>query len=131
MSERAARRLIWLLLVLVLPLPLLGIESALVPVARMLMLAGLCLGVIVLESANGVVGILLGLFGVQALVYGAGLWLASFALGRGLGRLAPRRRAVLVALLTLAALAVASSLPLYETPYRARSLHATWLEVFE
>ena len=52
MSTRAARWLLWLALVLMVPVPVMtGVVTALVPAARILMLAGVCLLVVVLDAA--------------------------------------------------------------------------------
>ncbi len=131
MSERSSRLVVWIALVLALPLPLFGLEQAIVPAARSLMLAAICLLVIGLESANGVVPVLAALFLAQALLQLGLLWIAARLLVRALARLAPRWRTGLVAAAVALLLLAGSRIELYRTPYRAASLHATLLEVFE
>ena len=74
MSEKRLRWLLWLYLALLVPIPLFGLQWALVPAGRALMLGGLCLAVIALESARGVVGILAAIFLGQATLQLLLLW---------------------------------------------------------
>ena len=70
MSPRSVRALLWLGLALMAPLPVFaGVATGLMPVARMAMLAGLCGLVVLLENANGAVGLLCLMFLAQAVVY--------------------------------------------------------------
>ena len=117
MSVRTSRRLLWIGLLLALPLPMLALEDALVPVARFLLLGGVCVAVMLVEDAGGVVGLLALVFLGHAIVYAGLLWLLAFAISRGLGRLPPRRLAALtLATLALALLAATATRP-YRTPF--------------
>ena len=81
MSPRATRRLLFLALLLLLPLPMLAFD-ALVPVVRFLLLGAVCLGMRWVEGPGGVVWQLATLFFGHALVYGAALWAVAWACAR-------------------------------------------------
>jgi hypothetical protein len=122
---------LWLALALLVPLPLFGLQHALVPAGRALMLGAVCVLVVVLESSKGVVAILAAIFLVQAFLQLALLWLAAWlgaGASRGLGR---GQRGAAVLLGVALAVALASSLELYRTPYRAGGIRASLLEVYE
>jgi hypothetical protein len=128
MSVLTCRRLLWIALLLTLPLPLLVIDAALVPVARFLLLGGVCVAVMLVEDAGGVVGVLALVFLAHACVYAGLLWLLAFAIARGLRGLAPRRRAALtLAALALGLVAVTATRP-YRTPF-ARAPRGNLVEV--
>jgi hypothetical protein len=131
-STPATRRLLFLTLLLLLPLPLFaGVTTGLMPVVRMGLLAGVCVGMLLFEGTRGAVGLLLALIAAQAALYSMGLWLAA-ALGAGaLARLPERARRIAPLALVLAAGLLAASQPIYRTPFRAAGVQATWLEVFE
>jgi len=117
MSVLVARRLLWLGLLLALPLPMVALDAALVPVARFLLLGGVCVAVMLVEDAGGVVGLLALVFLAHACVYAGLLWLLAFAISRGLRGLTPRRRAALtLAALALGLVAVTATRP-YRTPF--------------
>jgi hypothetical protein len=130
MSVLTSRRLLWIGLMLALPLPMLALEDALVPVARFLLLGGVCIAVMLVEDAGGVVGLLALLFLAHAVVYAGLLWLLAFAISRGLGRLPPRRLgAITLATLVLAFLAATATRP-YRTPF-GRASHGSLIEVLQ
>ena len=132
MSPRSARMLLWLGLALMAPLPVAaGVATGLMPVARMAMLAGLCGLVVLLENANGAVGLLCLLFLAQALAYLAVLWGVAHATSRLLARLSPRSVAVATALLLAGGVALTAAFDWYETPFRLASTHASLFEIFE
>lgn len=130
MSARTARRLLWLGLFLIAPLPMLWVEPVRVPAARYLELGGICVAVLAVEGAGGVVGTLAGLFVAHALVYALLLWGAAWLLARSTARLGNRARARLVLALLLAAVIGAAAFRLYRTPFRAASVHGSLLEVY-
>ena len=114
MSVLTSRRLLWLGLLLMLPMPMLVLDNGLVPVVRFLLLGGVCVAVMLVEDAAGVVGFLALVFLAHAIVYAGLLWLLAFAISQGLARLPPRR----LAALTLAALALALLTATATRPYR-------------
>ncbi len=62
LSVRTSRRVLLLALLLMCPLPVfLGVVDGLMPVARIVMLGGICVAIMVLENSNGAVGMLAGL----------------------------------------------------------------------
>jgi hypothetical protein len=130
-TERAARRWLWLGLFAVLPLPLLGLQSGVAPAARSLELGAVCVAVMVVESARGVAPVLAAIFLAQALLYGLALWLAARLAARALRAASPRARGAAVVAILIAGALVASSTAVYRTPFRAAGSRATLLEVYE
>ncbi len=132
MSPRSVRALLWLGLALMAPLPVFaGVATGLMPVARMAMLAGLCGLVVLLENANGAVGLLCLMFLAQAGVYLILLWGVAHGMSRLLARLSPRGAAAATGLLLFGGVALTASIDGYETPFRLASTHANLLEIFE
>ena len=132
MSPRSARMLLWLGLALMAPLPVAaGVATGLMPVARMAMLAGVCGLVVLLENANGAVGLLCLMFLAQAAGYLALLWGVAHGLSRVLARLSPRGVAAAAALLLLAGVALTAVFDWYVTPFRLASTHSNLFEIFE
>jgi hypothetical protein len=129
MSARASRWLLWLGLVVVLPVPVLFIGSGLVPAARLLMLGGIGLAVMLFENARGAVGPLAALLLGQGALYLGLLWLAAHLASRSLGRLTPRARAAVTVATLAAGLALASTTAIYHTPF-GQTAHASWPQVF-
>lgn len=124
--------MLWAGLALMVPLPLVsGVVTGLVPVARILMLAGICLLVMLLENANGAVGLLLGMLLGQAVLYLLGLYAVAHLLARALSWLPPRAVGWSVGLLLLVGVLLAASTDAYRTPFRAAAIRSSLLEVFE
>jgi hypothetical protein len=115
-SVRGARRLLWIAALLLVPLPMLQF-GAQVPVAQYLLLAGVCAALALFEGGGGILAILLALFLAHALVYALGLWAVAALAARLLGRLSPRARAAVTALVVLAGTAVALAGRPYVTPF--------------
>lgn len=132
MSTRAARWLLWLALVLMAPVPVMtGVVTAVVPAARILMLAGVCLLVVVLESANGVVGLFGLLLVVQAIAYLVLFFGVAHVASRLLGRLSPRAVAAGALVLVVTGIALTAAFDVYQTPFRAASARGSLFEIFE
>ncbi|MGE4649480.1 MAG: hypothetical protein AAEJ53_01210 [Myxococcota bacterium] len=129
MSPRSTRRMLWLLMLLALPLPLLIPGGGLIPAARMLLLGGLCVGMVIAESGSEIAAILAAAFLLHVILYAALLWCAAALIARFLAGSSPHTRTAVV--VTCAALLLASAMltQLYETPY-ARSPRGNLLEVF-
>lgn len=128
MSPLAARRLLWLLMLLALPLPLLIPGGGLIPAARMLLLGGLCVGMGIAERGSEIAGILASAFLLHAVLYAALLWCAAALIARFLARGSPRSRTYFVLTCAGLLLAWATLTRPYETPY-ARSPHGNLMEV--
>jgi hypothetical protein len=129
MSVRTCRWLLWLGTAVALPVPILVLGPGLVPPARLLMLGGIGLAVMLLENARGAVGPLAALLLAQAVVYLGLLWLAAALVARGLARLPPRGLAIVTVGLLAVGLALASSTAVYHTPF-GPTAHARWPCVF-
>jgi hypothetical protein len=114
-----------------LPLPFFLVETGFVPLARIGMLTGALLGLIVSEGTQGVVGVLAGLLVIQAAGYAALLWWIAARGSRWLWRVAPRRAAAATAALVAVSLLVAASFEIYKTPFRTRSLRADLWQLLE
>jgi hypothetical protein len=131
MSIAAARRILWLAAVFVVPLPFFLVETGLVPAARVLMLAAVTVAVIITEGSLGAVGIAAALLIGQGLLYLAILWMLTGLLLRPLRRRSSRTVAVITATLVVVAIVCASMFEIYHTPFRTESLQASLLEVYE
>jgi hypothetical protein len=130
MSASASRWLLWLGLVVALPVPILFLGPGLVPAARLLMLGGIGIAVMLLENARGAVGPLTAVLLGQGVLYLGLLWLAAHLASRLLGRLPPRRLAAVTLAVLAAGLTLASTFAIYHTPF-GQTAHASWLHVFE
>ncbi len=117
MRASACRDLLWLSLILVVPLPIHLAGDALVPVARMLLLAGVCLAMIAVEGAGSVAALLAAGFLVFAGLYASVLWVACHLLTRATAGV--RDTARTAATLGFAALALAAAIATepYITPF--------------
>ena len=131
MSERAATRLLWVVLLVAFPMPMLGLEGSTVPVARYAQLALALSGLAVLEGTQGMVGLFLALLWGHVLVYGALLYAAVVLLRRSARSLSSVDGAarVLVAC-ALAVLVWAVALAEYDTQFHHATAHASWAELY-
>jgi hypothetical protein len=122
MSVLRARRLLWLGLLILLPVPFFGIESGLVPVARLLLLGSLVAGV-ALQDPDWMSRLFAGIFLGQGLLWAALLY--------GVARLAVRWLPRPVPLGIVVLLAVASLFPIYSTPFSASSPRSSILQILD
>lgn len=122
MSLRAFRRLVWLLLMLLLPLPYFMVELGRVPVAQLVMFA-LVTAPLLFTDPGFTSGFIAGLFIAQSLLYGLLLWWAA---GRIAVRLPPPRRLVAAAAIAGVLITVASQ-PFYRAPLTSGPTPTTWL----
>jgi hypothetical protein len=131
MSPLTARRLLWLAFVLVAPVPFFLVESGWMPPLALLQLAAWVLALIAREGALGQVGTMAAILIGQGVFYVILFWVLAWAISLLLLRLS--RRAIACVTLGSIALGVvlASSFEIYRTPFRARSLSATLLGVYE
>jgi hypothetical protein len=121
---------LWLAALVALPLPLAGIGSALVPPLHQLELGAVALAFTVLERAEGIGPLVSALFLGQAFAWALALWLAAGILARALARLGPLTRTRVAFFVVVLGLALATSLPIYRTPYSAHSARSTLLGVY-
>lgn len=131
MSRRAARLVLWGALLVLAPLPFYLVEQGLVPVLRLLWLAGALGAVMVVEGARGMVDVAVALLAAQALLWAGALWIAADLAARVLARGPRRRAAIAVLLLVAAAGAAASVAEPYRTPFRTRELRGSLGEILE
>lgn len=128
MSVRSARRLLFLLLALTLPAPMLGPFGGLVPPVRYLILASAAGAVAWAEGAAGPVPWIVLFFAAHAGVYLTGVWLLAWGAARPLAALAPATRRSVVLGACGALLLLALCLDLYRTPF-GRAARANLLGV--
>ncbi len=131
MSVRAARWVLWISLVLMLPVPIVLLGPGLVPAARLLMLGGISLAVALFENARGAVGMLTTILLAQGLLYMALLWLVAHLASRVLGRFSAKTVARVTLALVAVGLLLSSAFEVYRGPYRAQSARANLLHVYE
>jgi hypothetical protein len=92
------RQILFILLFLILPLPLLGLDGLMVPAARFFQLATVLSILVVIEGSGGMVGSLLLLLWIHALFYGAMIyWGSSIVTSRLLQKFPERSRPWLIA----------------------------------
>lgn len=121
----AARRVLWLAAILLVPVPYWAIEVERAPVARLVLLAAVTGATAIVEP--GGVGSLVG----GALVAQALLWLVVWAVvARLVVRLLPAARRGPAVALIVAALLVVSLLPVYHTPFARTGPRANLLGIF-
>jgi hypothetical protein len=129
MSPRAARRVLWLAALVLVPLPM-AVFDAVMPVAGYLLLAAVCVGMRIAEGPGGVVWQMTALFASHALVYAGLLHLAARAIAGLLERLPAPARAAVVAIAVTGASAWALLRQPYLTPFgtaaRANLLGVLW-----
>ncbi len=130
MSPRAARWILWLALLAMLPLPMLLFDAR-VPVTRFLLLGGVTAVLIVTEGVGQVPMLALALFFVHALVYGAAIWLVCGWLTRELSRRAPGWLGPVTVAFVLVALAFTIGFDVYVTPFAAVEPRASLLSVLQ
>ena len=111
MSHRAVRWLLWAIFCLTLPLPYFMIETGRVPLASLLVFAGLTVPLTITDPGLTAY-VVAGLFAVQTLVYGAVLYLAA----RLLAARIPARRRVPVVVVVAFALALVALRAVYIAP---------------
>ncbi len=119
MSASAARRWIFVGLVLLVPLPMLPLLDfgALVPVVRYALLGGVASVYGLSEGVAGPVGGLIFVFFAHAVVYGVAGWLLAWLAARGLVHLPARARGALVLGALVAGLAWSLAFEPYRTPF--------------
>lgn len=131
MSIRAARWILWLTLMIILPLPFFLAETGLAPPARVFMLGLVSLAVMVVEGPSGVVRMAATLLIAQAAAYAGLLWIIATVAVRALRRLSPTtiRRVTLTAVVVAGV--CAATFKVYRDPFRADVLYTTLLRVYE
>jgi len=118
MSARAIRWLLFGALALALPFPMLGPFAAVVPPVRYAILLGAAGAVALAEGVAGPVPLILGLLALNLVASLAAAWIAAWIVSRVLGALpSPAWRSGLALGAVCAGLALAASLPLYETTF--------------
>ena len=121
MSPARSRRVLWLGLLLLAPVPFFAIETGLVPVIRLWMLGSLVTGVM-LQDPDYLSQTFTAMFVGQAALWTLVLYLVARACVRWLP---PRAPAVVLALLALASL-----FPIYSTPFSAIAARSSILQIF-
>lgn len=130
MTPRTARRVLWLATFVALPVPIALFGPGRIPPAQLAELGALAAAVAVVESARGQVLPVAGVFFAQAAVWAALLWAFAWLLTRLLAPLGPRRLAAVVLAAVATGLAIACTLPVYDSPFAVREPRATLLGVY-
>ncbi len=129
-----ARILRWVLFVTLLvtwPLPLFGLDGALVPVLRLVQLAASLSVLIALEGAGGMVGSLVLLFWGHVLVYGLILFgVASIFVRQIVSRFPEHTRVWAAAATVVALVSWAGLAGPYDTMFHHSEPHASLLDLY-
>ncbi len=131
MSPRAARWILWVSFVLMVPVPILLFGPGLVPAARLIMLGGIALAVALFESSRGAVGMLSGIILAQGLFYAGLLWLAAHVASRALARLSAKSMTRITLAVVATSLLVTLAFEVYRGPFQAQSYRANLLHIYE
>lgn len=130
MDPRRARRLLWLCLLVVVPVPILVVGPGWIPVARLVFLGGITLSVVALESARGAVPALTAFLLAQAAIYAALLWVGAATVTRLLRPLGARALGTAVLVLVVGVLTVATLTDVYQDPYRPTTFTANLVRLY-
>ena len=128
MIPRSTRSILWLAALVLLPLPMLQV-GAMIPVTRYLLLAGVAAGLILTEGAGLIPNAMFALLLGHALVYAGLLWVAAWALAKGLHAAAPRAAGNLALALVAVAVIWAIATEPYFTPFAPDTARANLLRV--
>lgn len=126
MSASAAKRALWLVLVVLAPLPYWSVEAGREPAARLAMFATVTAAALAAEP-SGIAAIVAGLFLLQTVVYGALLWLVAGLLTT---RTASSTARVTLVLTLTAGLLLLASYPVYRTPFSPHGSKATGIAMY-
>jgi hypothetical protein len=121
MSASAAKRALWLVLVVLAPLPYWIFEAGREPAARLAMFATVTTAALAAEP-SGIAAIVAGLFLLQTVLYGALLWLLA---GLLTARAASSTARLTLVLALTACLLLLASYPVYRTPFLPSGSKAT------
>lgn len=132
MNAKASAWVLFGALLLTWPLPMLGLEGTLIPVARFLQLALALSGLAIVEGTGGMVGLLVALLWAHVLVYAALLFAAGWLLRRvALERIPGARLRALVVGVAVAGLLGWSIVGRpYDTQFHHSKAHASLLEIY-
>jgi len=122
--------MLWIASALLVPLPVLFPGPGMVPAARFLMLGGVSLAVMLFESTRGAVAPLAALLLLQGIAWLGVLWLAAALAARLLARLPARARMRATLAIVVAGVVVASTAPIYHTPFAAEAARGNLLHVY-
>jgi hypothetical protein len=125
-SLRAARVVLWIAFCVLAPVPFWLVEQGAVPVVQLALLLAAVIGVIAVEGTLGAAPIAAAILAAELVLWAFFLWLLAGLLARAL-----RARPAAIAAVVVTGLVVASSVEIYRTPFRTRSLRADLLHVFE
>ena len=130
MSTKAARRILWLALIGLLPVPFVSIVPGVAPVSRLLFLGGLTAGVFASDPDTLSRLFTLLLLG-QAIGWGLVLYLVA-RLGAGLLDRWPdgSRRTAIVGI-AVAVLLVVSLFPVYRTPLSSSGVRSNLMQILD
>lgn len=131
MSSKAAAWVLFVALILMWPLPLLGLEGSFVPVARFLELALALSGLAIIEGTGGMVGLFLLLLWGHVLVYTGLLYVVVRLLRRfAFDRLSAGSCALIVVLAVGGLLGWSGFGRPYDTQFHHSDAHASLFEVY-
>ena len=130
MSDRTFRWTLFLAALAIVPLPLFGVETALIPTGRMILLAGVATLVTAIAGGGGVGPTIAGLFWAQALFWSAVCWAFGWGFARLLVAARPGFRQRIAFVLVAIVGGIAFLDPIYTTPYSATSARSTLTQVY-
>ena len=122
---------LWLALLVCAPVPFSLVERGRQPVAALLEMLGVTIGVMAVEGRGGAAPLVAAMLGGQVLLASLAFALVARLLARGIERTAGQRAGITALALAAAMIVAALELPVYRTPFRTGGLQATLAEVFE
>ena len=130
MSVTTFRWTLFLAALLVLPLPMAGIETAWIPIGRMVLLAVVTTIFVFAEGTGGVAPLMAALFWVQAAVWVGVCWAFGWGFARVLVAARPGFRQRIAFVLVAIVVGIAVLDPVYTTPYSASDARSTLMQVY-
>jgi hypothetical protein len=121
---------VWLVLVVVVPVPLVVVGRGHLPAGALAQLAAATLTVGVLDRGDGIIWLLAAFLAGQALIWAFVAWFAARLVVGGLAALGRRALGVATVIVVTAAVTLALVVPIYRSPFHPFLSRQTLLQVY-